>query len=186
MIFLKVLSNYLLELFRLGRKETAWVDRFVVEPQLVMEVRASRPAGRADKSHKLSTLKRSTNLNLDLREVTEAADQPVSVVYLDHVAVTALPAGFGHDTTGRRHDKVAPLAIYIHARVKLIIASTERATPKAEFIIDLTSVCPNRGQESWVASRLQKTQLRFDGHCIAIGRPRVSWAAAVHHITGRW
>ena len=113
------------------------VDRFVVETEFVVEVRAGRAAGRADVGEELASGDGVADRNVDLRKVAVACRQAAAVVDLDHVAVAARPTGFEDGAASGCVNLFAALAVNVHARMKLIRASAKRIASKAKFVVEI-------------------------------------------------
>src|ERR1700694_2580577 len=73
-----------------------WIHGLVVDAHFVMQVRPRRTTGRAHQPDSLSARYRVANANFDLRQVAITSRQPVAMVDIDDVAVTALPSRDGH------------------------------------------------------------------------------------------
>ena len=72
------------------------IDRFVIDPCFVMQMRTSRTAGRADLADGLSDPDLVANFDVDYGHVAVAGGQSVSMVDFHHLPVAALPASDRH------------------------------------------------------------------------------------------
>lgn len=113
-------ENLIFYFARFGRKKTARIDRAIVDAQFVMEMRAGRASGRADVTDNLSAINLIADLSIYFRKMSVTRRQTVAVVDLDHVSVTALPAGFRNDAVCRSDDRIAALAVDVQTAVKLV------------------------------------------------------------------
>src|SRR5262245_13449011 len=102
---------------RARAQEALRIDRFAVDPRLVVQMRSGGAAGRADLADDLAGLDRMADLGVDAGEVAVARRDAVAVVDLDHLAVAALPAGECHRAVRGCAHRVAGLAAHVEAGV---------------------------------------------------------------------
>src|SRR5688500_4575011 len=127
-----------------------------------MKMRSRRAASRTDIRHDLTARDRVANIDLDLRQMSVTRFQPVAMIDLDHVSVATFPSGFGDDTARRCDDLVTALAVDVHSGMELIGPSAEGASPKAELVVDLAHVGPDRRDKCLIAGCLDGDKLFFD------------------------
>src|SRR5204863_5083698 len=68
------------------------IDGIAINAGFVVQMRARRATGRADRADHLADLDDLADLDVDLGEMAVAGRQSVAVVDLDHAAIAALPA----------------------------------------------------------------------------------------------
>src|SRR4051794_9569104 len=67
------------------------VDRFAVDPGFVVQMRAGRSAGRADRADHLADFDLIADFDADLGQMAMAGRQAFAVVDFHHAAITAGP-----------------------------------------------------------------------------------------------
>ena len=86
------------------------IDRSPAMPDLEMQVRPGRPACRAHQRDLLPRLDPVARRHQVPVIMGISRDITITVVNLDHVAITGPWPGLSHNTTGNRHDVAAALA----------------------------------------------------------------------------
>src|SRR5215471_12138608 len=95
-------------------------------------MRSGRKAGRSDTADDLADPHDLSNLHFDFRQVPKAGRESITVTDLYHVAVAALPAGYGHLAGCRRAHRLASIAAQVdacvdrHAPEDRVFAHSER------------------------------------------------------------
>src|SRR3984893_17722044 len=100
-----------------GAQEFLRVDRFAVDPGFVVQMRAGRYAGGADRADHLCDPDLSANLDVDLRQMAVARLQPVAVVDFHHAAIAAGPSRRRHFAVRGRAHGVAGCGTEVEAGV---------------------------------------------------------------------
>ena len=92
----------------------------------VMNVRPRAETGAAHVGDNLPALDSLPRRNNDLRGVTVPRHDSVSVIYIDHVAVTAgVPTRILNNAVSRRDNRRAEIVCNVHARMKITSAPTQ-------------------------------------------------------------
>src|SRR6478672_13743652 len=90
-----------------GAQEFLRVDRFAVDPGLVVQMRTGRPAGRSDRADDLADFDQIADLHADLGQMAVAGRQAVAVVNFHHAAIAAGPARGHHFAVRGRPHRIA-------------------------------------------------------------------------------
>src|ERR1700741_4638379 len=75
-----------------GAQELLRIDRFAVDPGLIVQMRTGGAAGRTDRADHLSDLDLLADLDVDFGEMAVAGRQPVAVIDLDHPPIATAPS----------------------------------------------------------------------------------------------
>src|SRR6266850_8317331 len=72
-----------------GAQEFLRVDRFAVDPGLVVQMRTGRPAGRSDGADHLADSDLVADFHADLGQMAVAGRQAIAVIDFHHAAIAA-------------------------------------------------------------------------------------------------
>src|SRR6266852_7933917 len=89
------------------QKILQWIYRFVVKADLVMQMRASRAAGRADAPNKFTSGYGLPLKHVDVREMAVASGKTSAMVYDNKLAITVLPTHKRYRSARSSNDRVA-------------------------------------------------------------------------------
>src|SRR5690606_17634375 len=107
--------------------ESRRVDTRIVEADVPVRVRPDGATGGTDLAEDFGTTELLDDLHIDLREVTEHADQPLAMVDEHRLAIEEVVAGENHLAGGRRLDRCAGLGGEIQPRMRIAFFTVEEA-----------------------------------------------------------
>ncbi|VXA86489.1 hypothetical protein AERO8C_30076 [Aeromonas veronii] len=111
-----------------GTDKDGGIDPGVVEADVPVHMGAGGATGRTDSPDDAATWQALTELHIDLRHVAEHADEPLTVVDKDGIAIEEVVADQDHLACGRGLDRGAGADSEVEAGVGVALLAIEEAT----------------------------------------------------------